>query len=47
MWMLVIYAIGVVQTLISEVSADGKTFTTAGVTPDGQQIDNVLVREKQ
>jgi hypothetical protein len=39
----------VVQTLISEVSADGKTWivTTAGVTPDGQQIDNVLVREKQ
>ena len=39
----------VVQTLISEVSADGKTWTvtTAGVTPDGQQINNVLVREKQ
>jgi hypothetical protein len=38
----------VVQTLISEASADGKTWivTTAGVAPDGQQIDNVL-REKQ
>jgi len=38
-----------VQTLISVVSADGKTWTvtTAGVTPNGQQLYNVVVREKQ
>jgi hypothetical protein len=48
-WIIRTKAGKVVQTLISEVSADGKTWivTTAGVTPDGQQIDNVLVREKQ
>jgi hypothetical protein len=39
----------VVQTLISEVSADGKTWTLtiAGVTPNGQPLNNVIVREKQ
>jgi len=48
-WIIRTKAGKVVQTLISEVSADGKTWTvtTAGVTPDGQQINNVLVREKQ
>jgi hypothetical protein len=48
-WIIRTEAGKVVQTLISEVSADGKawTVTTAGVTPDGQQINNVLVREKQ
>jgi hypothetical protein len=39
----------VVQTLISEVSADGKTWTLTitGVNPNGQQINNVIVRDKQ
>jgi hypothetical protein len=39
----------VVQTLVSVVSADGKTWTltTAGVTPNGAQLYNVVVREKQ
>ena len=48
-WIIRTKAGKVVQTLISEVSADGKTWTvtTAGATPDGQQINNVLVREKQ
>jgi hypothetical protein len=48
-WIIRTKAGKVVQTLISEVSADGKTWTvtTAGVTPDGQQINNVLVRDKQ
>jgi hypothetical protein len=48
-WIIRTKAGKVVQTLISEVSADGKTWTvtTAGITPDGQQINNVLVRERQ
>ena len=39
----------VVQTLISETSADGKTWTrtTVGVTPNGQQLYNVAVYDKQ
>jgi hypothetical protein len=39
----------VVQTLIDVISADGKTetLTIAGVNPNGQQIYNVIVREKQ
>ncbi len=39
----------VVQTLISEVSADGKTWTLtiSGVTPNGQPAYNVIVRDKQ
>ena len=39
----------VVQTLIGEVTPDGKiwTVTIAGVNPNGQQIYNVIVREKQ
>jgi len=39
----------VVQTLIGEMSADGKTWTTTigGVTPNGQPVNVVFVREKQ
>jgi len=39
----------VVQTIISVVSADGKTetVTQTGVTADGRQLYNVLVSEKQ
>jgi hypothetical protein len=39
----------VVETLISELSPDGKTWTltTTGVTPNGQPLSNVVVREKQ
>jgi hypothetical protein len=36
----------VVETLISELSPDG-TLTTTGVTPNGQPLNNVVVREKQ
>jgi hypothetical protein len=48
-WLIRTKAGKVVQTLVSEVSADGKTWTVtvAGVTPNGQQLYNVLVREKQ
>jgi len=48
-WIIRTKAGKIVQTLISEISADGQTWTvtTAGVTPDGQQINNILVREKQ
>jgi hypothetical protein len=39
----------VVQTLISEISPEGKTWilTIAGVTADGRPLNNVIVREKQ
>jgi hypothetical protein len=39
----------VVLTLVNELAPDGKTWTLTimGVTPKGQQIYNVLVREKQ
>jgi hypothetical protein len=39
----------VVETLISELSPDGKTWTLtiSGVTPNGQPLNNVIVREKQ
>ena len=39
----------VVLTLVNELAPDGKTWTLtiAGVTPKGQQIYNVLVRDKQ
>ena len=39
----------VVQTIIGVVSADGKTmtYTTAGVTPNGQQVYDINVYEKQ
>jgi hypothetical protein len=48
-WIIRTKAGKVVQTLVSVVSADGKTWTltTAGVTPSGQQLYNVVVREKQ
>jgi hypothetical protein len=48
-WLIRTKAGKVVQTLVSVVSADGKTWTltTAGVTPNGQQLYNVVVREKQ
>jgi hypothetical protein len=39
----------VVETLISELSPDGKTWTltTTGVSPNGQPLNNIIVREKQ
>ena len=39
----------VVLTLINEMAPDGKTWTLTivGVTPNGQRVYNVLVREKQ
>ena len=48
-WIIRTKAGKVVETLISEVSADGKTWTVtvAGATPDGQRLYNVLVRDKQ
>jgi hypothetical protein len=48
-WIIRTNAGKVVQTLISVMSPDGKTWTvtTAGVTPNGQQLYNVAVREKQ
>jgi hypothetical protein len=48
-WVIRTKAGKVVQTLIGETSADGKTWTitTAGVTPDGQQLYNVAVYDKR
>jgi hypothetical protein len=48
-WVIRTKAGKVVQTLIGETSADGKTWsiTTAGVTPNGQQLYNVTVYDKQ
>ena len=48
-WVIRTKAGKVVQTLIGEFSADGKTWTitTAGVTPNGQQLYNVSVYDKQ
>ena len=48
-WVIRTKAGKVVQTPMSVVSADGKTWTltTAGVTPNGQQLYNVAGREKQ
>jgi hypothetical protein len=48
-WVIRTKAGKVVQTLIGVVSPDGKTWTitTAGVTPNGQQLYNVSVNEKQ
>jgi hypothetical protein len=48
-WVIRTKAGKMVQTLISVVSADGKTWTvtTAGVDTNGQQINNVIVRDKQ
>jgi hypothetical protein len=48
-WVIRTKAGKVVQTLVSVVSADGKTWTltTAGVAPNGQQLYNVAIREKQ
>ena len=48
-WVIRTKAGKVVQTLISEFSADGKTWsvTTAGVTPNGEQLYNVSVYDKQ
>jgi hypothetical protein len=39
----------VVETIILELSPDGKTSTqtTTGITPNGQPLNNVIVREKQ
>jgi hypothetical protein len=47
-WVIRTKAGKVVQTLIGEFSADGKTWTitTAGVTPNGQQLYNVSVYDK-
>jgi hypothetical protein len=49
MWIIRKKAGKVVETNILEVSADGKTMTVtiSGVTPNGQPLNNVLVREKQ
>jgi hypothetical protein len=48
-WIIRTKAGKVAQTLIGVVSADGKTntITTAGVTADGRQINDVSVYEKQ
>ena len=48
-WLIRTKAGKVVETLISELSPDGKTWTLtiAGVTPNGQPLNNVIVREKQ
>jgi hypothetical protein len=48
-WVIRTKAGKVVQTLIGEYSADGKTWTitTAGVTQNGQQLYNVTVYDKQ
>jgi hypothetical protein len=48
-WVIRTKAGKVVQTLIGETSADGKiwTITTAGVTPNGQQLYMVAVYDKQ
>jgi hypothetical protein len=48
-WVIRTKAGKVVQTLIGEYSADFKTWTitTAGVTPNGQQLYNVAVYDKQ
>jgi hypothetical protein len=48
-WEIRMKAGKVVQTLMLEVSADGKTetVTVAGVTGNGQQLYNVIVRDKQ
>jgi len=48
-WIIRTKAGKIVQTLIGVVSADGKTdtITSAGVTVDGRQINNVSVYEKQ
>ena len=39
----------VVQVIVNEMAPDGKTWTLKimGATPDGQQVYNVLVRDKQ
>jgi hypothetical protein len=39
----------VVQVVVNEMAPDGKTWTLKimGVTPNGQQVYNVLVRDKQ
>jgi len=48
-WLIRTKAGKVVETLISELSPDGKTWTLtiAGVTPNGEPLNNVIVREKQ
>ena len=48
-WVIRTKAGKVVQTLIGELSADGKTqtITTAGVTADGRQINDFSVYDKQ
>ena len=48
-WLIRTKAGKVVQTIIAVISADGKmtTYTTAGVTADGRQVNDVSVYEKQ